>query len=64
MQQNLENRLEILKKGYLVYKKSHKVYVMLCAPVSIADVATVYHSIFPGKGKNILFIFIKILYKF
>jgi len=49
MQQNLENRLEILKKGYLVYKKSHKVYVMLCAPVSIADVATVYHSIFPGK---------------
>jgi len=51
MQQTLGNRLEILKKGYLVYKKSHKVYVMLCAPVSIADVATVYHSIFPGKGK-------------
>jgi len=49
MQQTLGNRLEILKKGYLVYKKSHKVYVMLCAPVSIADVATVYHSIFPGK---------------
>jgi len=42
-------RLEILKKGYLVYKKTHKVYVMLCAPVSIADVATVYHSLFPGK---------------
>lgn len=49
MQQSLGNRLEILKKGYLVYKKSHKVYVMLCAPVSIADVATVYHSLFPGK---------------
>ncbi|ORX49254.1 hypothetical protein BCR36DRAFT_353646 [Piromyces finnis] len=49
MQQSLGSRLEILKKGYLVYKKSHKVYVMLCAPVSIADVATVYHSLFPGK---------------
>jgi len=49
MQQSLGNRLEILKKGYLVYKKTHKVYVMLCAPVSIADVATVYHSLFPGK---------------
>ncbi|ORX83491.1 hypothetical protein BCR32DRAFT_291978 [Anaeromyces robustus] len=49
MQQSFGNRLEILKKGYLVYKKSHKVYVMLCAPVSIADVATVYHSLFPGK---------------
>lgn len=49
MQQNFGNRLEILKKGYLVYKKAHKVFVMLCAPVSIADVATVYHTLFPGK---------------
>jgi hypothetical protein len=49
MEQPMGNRLEILKKGYLIYKKSHKVFVMLCAPVSIADVSTVYHYLFPGK---------------
>jgi len=61
MQQSLGNRLEILKKGYLVYKKSHKVYVMLCAPVSIADVATVYHSLFPGKGIYITYDILNII---
>jgi hypothetical protein len=49
MEQSPSSRLEILKRGYLIYKKTHKVYVMLCAPVSITDVATVYHSLFPGK---------------
>ncbi|KAG4104851.1 hypothetical protein H8356DRAFT_1028806 [Neocallimastix lanati (nom. inval.)] len=44
-----EGQLEILKKGYLIYKKTHKVFVMLCAPISITDVSTIYHSLFPGK---------------
>jgi len=44
------NKLDIMKKGYLIHKKHTKVFVILCSPLSIADVSTVYYSIFGGNG--------------
>jgi len=42
--------LDIMKKGYLIHKKHTKVFVILCSPLSISDVSTVYYSIFGGNG--------------
>jgi len=47
------NRMDIMKKGYLIHKKHTKVYVILCAPLSISDVSTVYYSIFGGSGNGL-----------
>ncbi|OUM65530.1 hypothetical protein PIROE2DRAFT_7462 [Piromyces sp. E2] len=44
------NKLDIMKKGYLIHKKHTKVFVILCSPLSISDVSTVYYSIFGGNG--------------
>jgi len=44
------NKLDILKKGYLIHKRHTKIYVILCSPLSISDVSTIYYSIFGGNG--------------
>ncbi|ORX58454.1 hypothetical protein BCR36DRAFT_317832 [Piromyces finnis] len=44
------NKLDIMKKGYLIHKKHTKIFVILCLPLSISDVSTVYYSIFGGNG--------------
>jgi len=45
----------LLKKGYLTLKKvgfiGIKKYLLLCAPVSITDVAVVYENLFSLEGK-------------
>lgn len=45
----------LLKKGYLTLKKvgfiGIKKYLLLCAPVSITDVAVVYENLFSLDGK-------------
>jgi len=52
------NKLDIMKKGYLIHKKHTKVFVILCSPLSISDVSTVYYSIFGGNGiYSILFFY-------
>ena len=55
------NRMDIMKKGYLIHKKHTKVYVILCAPLSISDVSTVYYSIFGGSG-NGTYLFLSIYF--
>ncbi|ORX76098.1 hypothetical protein BCR32DRAFT_296454 [Anaeromyces robustus] len=44
------NRIDVIKKGYLIHKKHTKVFVILCSPLTISDVSTVYYSIFGGNG--------------
>ncbi|ORY78336.1 hypothetical protein LY90DRAFT_665063 [Neocallimastix californiae] len=44
------NQLDIIKKGYLIHKRHTKIYVILCSPISIADVSTVFYSIFGRNG--------------
>lgn len=44
------NKLDIMKKGYLIHKRHTKVYVILCSPLTISDVSTIYYSIFGGRG--------------
>jgi len=47
---NYGTKLDILKKGYLIHKRHTKIFVILCSPLSISDVSTVYYSVFGNNG--------------